>query len=134
MKAKLLTRAAAVFVLLHLMGHIVGTSTWKQGPNRAVQTVIDGMQSQRFNFMGRMVSLGDFFTGYGHSMTGVLLMLIVSLWLLSNDTVSRISVQLRALIGITLLFLAIMEWIFFFPLAAALSLLAGICALVSLKE
>src|SRR5476651_289887 len=110
MKAKVLTRAAAVFVLLHLMGHIVGTSTWKQGPNPAVQTVIDGMQSQRFNFMGRMVSIGDFFEGYGHSMTGVLLMIIVSLWLLSNDTVSRLSVQLRAVIGVTLLFLAVMEW------------------------
>ena len=130
MKAKLLLRIAAVLMLLHTAGHTFGALTWKQAPNIAIKHVIEGMLSNRFNFMGRSVSIGDFHTGYGYGMIGVLLLITILLWLLSTVPVRPIILVL----GLFLLFLGSVELIYFFPFAAAFSLLAGLATLIAYKK
>ena len=65
MKAKLLLRIAAAMMLLHTIGHTMGTLTWKQAPNNAVAQVVSGMQNNHFDFMGRSSSLAGFYEGFG---------------------------------------------------------------------
>ena len=127
MKAKLLLRIAAVLMLLHTLGHTIGALTGKEAPNARVGTVITGMEKEHFDFMGRSVSLGAFFDGYGFSMIGVLLLVSILLWLFAADPNRRFILVL----GLFLLFLGIIEFVYFFPFAAAFSLLAGISTLLA---
>ncbi len=125
MKPKLLLRIAAVLTLLHTAGHTMGALGWKKAPDARVAAVITGMQNEHFNFMGRSLTLASFYEGYGFIMIGVFLTVGILLWMLSIEPVKRIIV----LVGLFLIFLGIMELIYFFPFAAAFSLVAGIAAL-----
>jgi hypothetical protein len=131
MKAKLLLRIAAVLMLLHTIGHTIGALTWKTAPNKAVEATISSMQNNHFEFMGRQATLASFYEGYGISMIGVLLLVTVLLWLAAAETFNPLSAQLTVTLGIFLLFLAIAEYIYFFPFAALFSFLAGVCALIA---
>ena len=130
MNAKLLLRVAAVIMLLHTMGHTMGALSWKQSPNPAVKAVVDAMLNNHFPFMGRAVSFGDFYAGYGYIMIGVLLLVAILLWILSGEPSSRFILAL----GLFLLFLGIIELIWFFPFAAAFSLLAGVATLFAYRR
>lgn len=130
MRPKILLRIASVIMLLHMLGHTIGALTWKDAPNAAEKQVIDGMLGNRFDFMGRSVSIGDFFAGYGYGMIGVLLLVSILLWLLSAEHNRRFILAL----GFFLLFLSIIEFIYFFPFAAAFSLLAGVTTLLAMRE
>jgi hypothetical protein len=130
MKAKLLLRIAAILLLLHTLGHTMGALTWKEAPNARVAAVVNGMQNEHFNFMGRSLTLASFFDGYGFTMIGVLLLLAILLWLLSTDPNRKMLVAL----GLFLLFMGTCELIWFFPFAAAFSLLAGILTLIAYKR
>jgi hypothetical protein len=122
MKAKLLLRIASSIMLLHTLGHTVGALTWKDAPNPAVKQVIEGMQNNQFDFMGRTTTLACFYAGYGYIMIGVLLFISILLWQLSTTPVSKIAYAM----GVLLLCMGILEYIYFFPLAAAFSILAGL--------
>lgn len=126
MKPKILLRIAALFVLLHTIGHTLGALTWKQAPNETVGRVITGMQTEHFDFMGRSVTLGGFFDGYGFTMIFVLLLVVILLWQLSNNPENRLAVKILQPLTCYLLIQAILEFIYFFPFAAVISLLAAI--------
>jgi hypothetical protein len=127
MKAKILLRIAAILMLLHTLGHSIGALTWKDAPNAAIKQVVDGMLNNHFDFFGKSVSIGDFYAGYGYSMIGVLLMVSILLWFLSTEPVRRMVLAM----GLFLLFLAVIEFIYFFPLPAVLSLLAGVATMLA---
>lgn len=127
MKPKILLRVAAILMLLHTLGHTMGALGWKNAPNDAIRGVISGMQKNHFVFMGRSASLADFYEGYGLSMIGVLLLVSITLWLLSGDSNNPLSRKLQPLFALFLLCLAIIEYVYFFPFAAAFTLLAGLC-------
>ena len=127
MNAKILLRIAAILMLLHTLGHTLGALTWKDAPNAAVKHVIDGMLNNRFDFFGKSVSIGDFYAGYGYSMIGVLLMVSILLWLLSTEPVRR----MMLVMGLFLLFLAVIESIYFFHFPAGLSFVAGLVTLLA---
>ncbi|HEY4322325.1 MAG TPA: hypothetical protein VGN20_00025 [Mucilaginibacter sp.] len=129
MKPKLLLRIAAALMLLHTIGHTLGALTWKEAPNAAIARVITEMISNRFDFMGRSVTIALFFEGYGITMIFVLLLVSVCLWLFSVDTESRLTQRLTIVFAVFLIAVSITEFIYFFPLAASFSLLAGICSL-----
>ncbi|GAC1312917.1 MAG: hypothetical protein NVSMB24_35370 [Mucilaginibacter sp.] len=131
MKPKLLLRIASVVMLLHTAGHTLGALTWKNAPNGAVANVIAGMQREHFDFMGRSETIAAFYEGYGIINIFVLLLLSVLLWLLSNDAVSALTKNLSALLGMFLVIMSVCEYIYFFPFAAMLSLIAGLCALLA---
>ena len=122
MKAKTLLRIAAVLMLLHTAGHTIGALTWKQTSNTAMKRVVEGMLNNDFDFMGLTASIGDFYSGYGFILIGVLLLLSLLLWILSTEPMRSIILAL----GLFLVFLSMMELNYFFPAAAAFSLLAGI--------
>lgn len=130
MKAKILLRIGSVIMLLHTLGHTMGALTWKEAPNAAVKQVVDGMLNNRFDFMGRSASIGDFYTGYGYTMIGVLLLIAVLLWLLSTQP----SLPVILALGLFLLFMGVIEFIYFFQFAAAFSLLAGIATLLAYRK
>jgi hypothetical protein len=125
MKAKTLLRIGAVLMLLHAAGHTIGALTWKQTSDTAMKRVVEGMLNNHFDFMGLTVSIGDFYSGYGFILIGVLLLLSLLLWILSTEPMRSIILAL----GFFLVFLSVMELIYFFPVAAAFSLLAGISTL-----
>jgi len=132
MKPKLLLRIAAVLMFLHTMGHTLGALTWKTAPNPVIGLVIKGMETNHFDFMGRSVTLASFYEGYGFMMIFVYMYMSILLWLLSTDPGNKLCVRLLPILAILLLSLGIIEYIYFFPFAAAISVVAGLCTLASL--
>jgi len=132
MKPKILLRIAATLMFLHTIGHTIGAFSWKEAPNAAVAQVVNGMQTIHFNFMGRSVSIGGFYEGYGFTMIVVFLLLSLLLWFLSAQAHNPFSVKLTWLLGVSLITIGVLEYIYFFPFAAAFSLLAGICTVSAL--
>src|SRR5258708_39676052 len=119
MKPKLLFRIASLLMVLHLIGHTFGALSWKNAPNDTIGRVITSMQTNHFEFMGRSVTLASFYEGYGFLMILVLLLISWLLWLLSGETGSRLSARMLPLLAGFLLLMAIAEYIYFFPFAAA---------------
>jgi len=132
MKPKLLLRIAAILMFLHTIGHTLGALSWKNAPNAAVAQIVSGMLSTHFDFMGRSASIGSFYEGYGLIMILVLLLISLLLWLLSAQSGNPLSVRFMQLLGVLLLMMGVLEYIYFFPFAAAFSLLAGICTVWAL--
>jgi len=132
MTAKLLLRIAAILMLLHTIGHTIGALTWKDAPNPAAGQVVSGMQSQHFDFMGRSVTLGGFFEGYGFTMIGVLLLVTIFLWLFSSQSTNPLTKSLLPVLALFLLVMGVIEYIYFFPFAAVFSFLAGLCSVAAL--
>jgi hypothetical protein len=128
MKPKILLRIAAVFMFLHTIGHTMGALTWKTPPSAAVGAVISGMENNHFNFMGRQASLALFFDGYGAITLLVLLLMVALLWLLSNQAQNPLASPVLVALSVFLLLMAVAEYICFFPLAAVVTFLAGVCA------
>ncbi|QEC77517.1 LIC_13387 family protein [Mucilaginibacter ginsenosidivorax] len=132
MTAKLLLRIAAILMLLHTLGHTIGAITWKDAPNPAVGQVINGMQSQHFDFMGRSVTLAGFFEGYGFIMIGVLPLVAIFLWLFGSQSANPLTKSLLPVLAVFLLVMGVIEYIYFFPFAAAFTFLAGLCSVIAL--
>jgi fucose 4-O-acetylase-like acetyltransferase len=132
MKPKLLLRIAAVLMFLHTMGHTLGALTWKIAPNPAVGLVIKGMETNHFDFMGRSATLASFYDGFGFTMILVLLFISILLWLLSAETGTSLSARLVPMLAVFLLLMGVIEYIYFFPFAAAFTFIAGLCTVVSL--
>jgi hypothetical protein len=140
MKPKILLRVASIMMFLHTIGHTIGALTWKKDPDPAIQQVVDAMLNNKFIFMGALRSIGDFYEGYGMTMIFVLLLMAVLLWQLSSIIVKHPAPAARLLIPISLALLAIalMEFRYFFLLAGAFTLIAGLfsgwSALIILKN
>jgi hypothetical protein len=128
MRPKILLRISSVIMLLHLIGHSMGAFTWKQAPNPAVGRVIAGMEQEHFDFVGKSVTLASFFTGYGFINIFILLLLICLLWLLSTSSDRRLLWP----ITFYLFAQAILEFVYFFPLPAIMSLVAAILSALAL--
>jgi hypothetical protein len=130
MKPKLLLRIAAGLMFLHTIGHSFGALSWKDAPNAAVAAVISSMQSEHFHFMGRDSTIAGFYVGYGIGWILILLFISLLLWIFST----AFNAGAVALTGIFLVAFGVVEWIYFFPLAAGFSVVAGLCALASLRK
>jgi hypothetical protein len=130
MKAKVLLRIASGLMLFHTLGHSIGALTWKQAPNARLKMVIDGMLNDHFDFMGKSVTIGNFYAGYGYSMIALLLFITILLWLLSNE----LPFKIIFLLGLFLVVLGVLEFIFFFPLPAICSALAGLLTLTAYSK
>lgn len=130
MKPKLLLRIASLVMLLHAMGHTFGALGWKNAPNNAIAQVISAMQNNHFDFMGRSATLANFHEGYGMTMILVLLFISLLLWFLATAPTPRLVI----LSGVFLVGMSVVEYIYFFPFAAAFSLTAGVCTLIALKD
>jgi hypothetical protein len=133
MKPKLLLRLASVVMLLHTIGHTIGALTWDKAPNPALATVIQGMKNEHFAFFGRQVTLGMFFQGYGYAQIGVLLLIVVTLLLCANNITDKLTQKLLPYLIAYLLFFAIIEWIYFFPMPATMSSVAAFLTMLGYR-
>ncbi len=129
MKPKLLLRIASILVLIHNIPHTLGHSKWKAAPDEVNRRAIDAMTNNRFEFMGRESSYAQFYDGYGYAGTLTLLMVTIVLWILSGNQ-SGLSKQMSLVTGLFLVSWAIMEYIYFFPLAAGMTIVAAILTLI----
>lgn len=127
---KHLVRIAALLMAFHTLGHSMGALNWKKNPNENVSLVINGMQSAHFDFMGRSATLGQFYEGYGIIMILVLGLISSQLWMLSDETSPKARKMLTVM-AVFLVLMAVLEYIYFFPFAAAITFLAGVCVIVS---
>ena len=133
MKPKLLLRIAAIVMFLHDVGHTLGQLTWKETPDPAKLAVIKQMTENKFLFMGKMRSMGEYFDGFGYASTLGLFLLAAILWIASGATEQNKGIVKKILVIVSLVLLAwgIVELIFFFPFAAAFSLLAFLLTVIA---
>jgi len=133
MTSKIFLRIAALMILVHLLGHAVGHFTWDKPEDQQMQGVVDTMLGYRANFMGATRSMGDYFNGYSLMMFFIYGMTISLLWSVSQFAESERSVTSRILypIGIAYVAFGVIEFYYFFPFAAIMSLGAGILILLA---
>jgi len=133
MNPKVLLRIAAILMFLHAVGHTIGASTWKKTPDPAKQAVINSMTSQKFPFMGTNRSMAEYYDGYGYACTLALLLITAVLWITSNVAPHSVALVKNILFVMSFILLAwgINELIFFFPFAAAFSLLSFLLTLIA---
>ena len=133
MQFKILTRLAAGLMLFHMAGHTMGMLTWKQVETPAQQSVVASMTDNQFRFMGTLHSYGEYFTGFGYACTVYMILVICLLWLSGkfDQQNPAIAKTLVLLTGLSLVVWSILEWIYFFPLAAGMTTLASIFCLAA---
>jgi hypothetical protein len=132
-RTKLLLRIAAGLMLIHLVGHSIGHSGWKKSNNPLLQEVISQMTGPKFPFMGVTRSMGEYFDGYGYAVSIGMIIFILILWSISGEleTSPRLAKKAMLAIGVCLFAWGIDEVIFFFPFAAANSLIAFVCTIAA---
>ncbi len=113
---------------LHAAGHIFGISSWNKGSSSEEQFVIHAMTDHRFPFMGEMRSFADSFKGFGHIATVSLVLLAVLLWMTGSFAVQYATVgrKLSAVLFVGLFLQSILEFMYFFPAAALMTLAAAL--------
>jgi len=131
MTAKLLIRISAILILVHLLGHSAGHIGWDKSEDPKMNEVVNVMKGYSAEFMGATKSMADYYVGYSYIMFGLFGMSILLLWMLSNHTTTnqKLVKQLLYPIGVSYLFFGLTEYVYFFPFAAIISLIAGLCAL-----
>jgi hypothetical protein len=117
-------------MLAHNIPHTVGHANWRNAPEEVNRRAIDAMTTNRFPFMGRETSYANFYDGYGYGGTLTLLLVMVLLWMISANQ-SALTKQLSLATGIFLVAWAIMEYVYFFPLAAGFTIVAGVLTLIA---
>jgi hypothetical protein len=134
MKPRLFLRIAALCILIHLIGHFFGHFSWKETPDPVKQEVIRQMTGPKFEFMGAMRSMGDYFEGYGlilFIVYGMSIALILSAMRYS-DSNHDIARKVLTPIGIGFVAMGAIEFVYFFPFAASLSLGAGLFIILAI--
>jgi hypothetical protein len=135
MRPKLLLRLSALLVGIHLLGHAFGHFSWKdtQG-DRQKQDVIRYMTDYKFDFMGAARSMGEYYEGYSALILIKYLVFVLLLWAISNfaEAHPNISRNLIAPLALGLVAFGILEFVYFFPFAAIISMLAGLTAFFSM--
>ena len=129
MKPKLLLRIAAALMFIHCILHTIGFTGWRTDTEPARQAVIKAMNGPRLPFMGTDRNMGDYYDGFGYASTIALLLIAVTLWIVSGELVSGSALAKKIILTlvIILVFWGIDEIIYFFPFAAGISLLSGLC-------
>lgn len=133
MKAKLFLRIASGLLIFHLIAHSFGQSGWKKTTDPIKQEVIRQMTEHEFQFMGTDRAMGDYYNGYGYCVTIALLFFALVLWLVSGSLQDNRALASKLLdaTAVCLFVWGLDEFIFFFPFAACVTLLAAILTLVA---
>ncbi len=129
MSSKLLLRIAAGILFLHLFLHSIGHNSWQETKDPIKQGVINQMVDHKFYFMGTDRSMGDYFIGYGYIVTLALGLTTVLLLFISNalNESKQLNYKILMAISVALVIWSVDEFVFFFPFAAGITLLAAVC-------
>lgn len=131
MKPSLLLRIAAFLLLIHLAGHTAGHLDWDEPKDPGMQDVVNSMKAHHADFMGASRSMADYFEGYSMMVFVVLSVNIVLLIMLSNFKDQLLIRQLLWPLGSGWILTGIIEYAQFFPFAALISGLAGLCIIAA---
>jgi hypothetical protein len=128
MKPKLLLSIASVIIFLHAIGHFLGVFNATKGDTDEENMVIRAMTDHRFSVMGAVHSFADFLHGFGWVGEVFLLLTAYLLWFTGSLVADQpaISRKLSAALFISLLTQTILEFIYFFPVAYVMSLIAAL--------
>ena len=98
--------------------------------------VIKEMKSHSAEFMGATKSMADYYYGYSLILIVFLGMSIGLLWILSNHTGTsqKLVKEILLTIGLVYVIFGVIEFLYFFPFAAIISMLAGIFAIFSTSK
>jgi heme A synthase len=132
MKPKIWLRIACLFILIHLIGHAVGHATWDNPEDPKMKEVVDAMVGHEGEFMGATRSMGDYYNGYSLILFFVYAMSIAIVWVVSSLPESHKISARKILFPVAFAYLAfgVIEFSYFFPFAAAMSLGAGVLILL----
>lgn len=119
-----------------MIGHTMSHSKWKQAVEPQKQEVIRQMTEYKFPFMGKERSMGDYYEGYGWAGTITLILMAVILWIVPEATAETKQLSLKIALTVTLSLLAwcMMEFLYFFPFAASMTLLAATLSLLGVWQ
>ncbi|SKB77655.1 LIC_13387 family protein [Dyadobacter psychrophilus] len=133
MSSKILLRIAAALIVVHLLGHSVGHSTWDEPEDPKMGAVVKVMKSYSANFMGASKTMAEYYHGYSLMIFGLFIMTILLLWSISGfvNEQKNIANKLLLPIGIIYILFGVVEFRYFFPFAAGISLCAGLCTLLA---
>lgn len=136
MKPGILLRSASVIMLLHALGHTMGTLGWKKTTDPFKQSIIHQMTDNKFPFMGANKSFGDAMDGYGYSGIISLCLLAVLLWMASNylELKTNLVRHILILLAMVLLGQSIVEFIYFFPLAGGMTLVSALLVIIAILK
>jgi hypothetical protein len=133
MKPKLFLRIASIAMFFHLLGHTMGQLSSRTTDDPVKREVLDQMTQHKFLFMGTWRSMIDYSDGFSYATSIALLLIAIILWLVSNESDKKSTLGYRILLTLTIcLFVwSIDEFIFFFPFAACITLVAAITTMVA---
>jgi len=134
MTAKITLRAAAIIIFLHNIGHTMAVFTWKNDSDPKKMEVIKQMTENKFPFMGTSRSMGEYFEGFGiHGILSLLLITMI-LWYVSDVRESNKNLNKKIILSVSVILLVwgIIEFVYFFPLAASFSLISSLLCFYSL--
>jgi hypothetical protein len=134
MKSKILLRIAALLVLIHLLGHSLGHLGWDKPEDPKMKEVVNVMQGYKGEFMGASKSMADYFNGYSLILFFVFGMTIAILWVCSGFIENHRAIAIKVLFPIAFAYIGfgVIEYMYFFPFAASISLLTGIVSLLAI--
>ena len=135
MNAKLLLRIAAVVMLFHGVGHTVGVATWESPDGdvyRQIPQVVSAMQDTEFSFMGKDgATMAGFYSGFGYCGTIFLVFVALLLWILAGWKDKSVT-PILWITGLAIVALAVLEIIYFFPMAVAFCLISAALVFTSI--
>ncbi|HET7003611.1 MAG TPA: hypothetical protein VFI33_19955 [Puia sp.] len=134
MKPKILLFIASGIIFLHAIGHFLGVTNVMKGETNEQNMVIQAMTDHRFPVMGRVHSFADFLDGFGWIGEIFLLLTVYLLWLAGSAINSQpeIARKLSGALFISLLAQSILEFIYFFPIAYIMTMIATVLTGLSL--
>jgi hypothetical protein len=118
-------------MLFHTLGHTMGTLGWKKTSDATKQSVIDQMVNNHFPFMGANNSFADAMDGYGFIGISDLAFVTLVLWIISGAQSGNTNIAkwIALALGLKLVISAVLEYIYFFPLAAIMTAIAAVLTL-----
>jgi len=129
--SKLLLRIAAIGMLFHTIGHAVGSSAWQNPNGKVPPDVINKMQNIHFAIQGKDTTMAKSFSGMSYIASVFLLWVTFTLWISSNRT-DKEAVRILLLTGLAMALLVVIEFLFFFPGVAFLSLAIFLMTFISI--
>lgn len=127
MRPSVLYRAAAVLFVLFALGHQFGFRS--VDPAWRADAVVGAMRMTSFSVQGFTRSYWDFFSGFGFSITALLLFSAVLAWELGRLPIDMLRPLSRALWAFAVCHtaMAVMMWAYFFTAPGAFASLIALC-------
>ncbi len=111
----------------------MGHSKWDSPADPRLAEIVSAMKGYTGQFMGADYNMAEYYTGYSLMILFVYAITCVMIWFMSDLYTTHPPIAKRLLVpmGLGYFVFAILEFRYFFPLAAWMSVLAGILILVS---